>query len=102
MDIRQITGFGGVERTPERSARTERPKAADGQPGARPQDGATISDAGRETAASIDALTEQARREDPDRQAKLATLRKRLESGELSTPAVFRSVAKTMIDTGAF
>ena len=37
MDIRQITGFGGVERTPERPARTERPKAAEGQPGARPQ-----------------------------------------------------------------
>lgn len=102
MDIRQITGFGGVERTPERSARTERPKAAEGQPGARPQDGATISEAGRETAAAIDALAEKARRDDPDRQTKLATLKKRLESGELATADVYRSVAKTMIENGGF
>lgn len=102
MDIRQITGFGGVERTPERPSRTERPKTGETQPGSRQVDGATISDVSRETAASVDALTEKARQDDPERRAKLATLRQRLENGDLATPEVYRAVAKTMIERGMF
>jgi len=106
MDIRQITGFGGVERTPERSARTERPKStsgqADGQSGGRPVDGASISEVSRETAASVDPLTERARREDPERRDKVAIAKKRLESGDLTAKDVYRAVAKTLLESGEF
>ena len=100
MDIRQLTGFGGVERNPERTKQADRPRASDAFGKSPPIDGATISTDSRDTASAVDALVERAEREEPGRRERLALLEGRLESGELASPEVVRATAKSMIAAG--
>ncbi len=100
MDIRQITGSGGVERTPERTARSDRQKAAEDLRTAQAPDAATISADGRETLAAVDALTEKLKNGDQERKRAVAEAKGRLEAGKLDNLGVYRSVAQRLLQIG--
>lgn len=96
MDVGHIEGKGGVDRGAERAARREHSRRSDSVKG--PVDSAAISESGRETAAAIDELAAKARRDEPDREARVEAAQARLEAGELDATEVLRETARRMLD----
>jgi hypothetical protein len=95
---------GGVEKHSERPVEIARPPrdtkthpAAPAVDTHRAHDSATISDAGRDTARRVHDLAGKLREPDSDRKGLVAAARERLNSGELDTEAVYRSVAERLL-----
>lgn len=100
MDIRNVGNQSNVDRLGERTKRADGKRAEQAPTAAVRGDDARISDAGRETAASIAQLTERAKSDDGDREALVAAARERLLSGELDTQVVFAATAGRLADGG--
>ena len=96
MDVGHIEGKGGVDRGAERASRREHSRRSDSVKA--PVDSAAISESGRETAAAIDELAAKARRDEPDREARVEAAKARLEAGELDATEVLRETARRMLD----
>jgi hypothetical protein len=95
MDIRNVANHGNVERSSDRT------KKSDARAFVIPtvvRDQASISSAGRETAAAIEGLAERARRSDGSRDALVAAATKKLAMGELDGAAVVKATAQRLLD----
>ena len=96
MHIGNLRGAGGVERSGDR----QKPETKRTDDATRPavRDQAAISAGGRETAASVDALTEKAGSAgDGDRHEMVQRAIRRLMNGELDTHAVHQDVARQLV-----
>ena len=95
MIVGKIQGASGMERGGGRpdgvdGRRYHRPFAAD-------DDSASISQDGRESAAAVERLTGRAR-QGYDRSEVIAEAATRLRAGHLDDDAVYRAVARTLLD----
>lgn len=99
MDIGNVNNQGNVDRVGERGSRADA-KRVILTPMAPRGDDARISDAGRETAASIERLTLRAMGEDQSRDAMVEAARARLLSGALDTQEVFAATADRLAGNG--
>jgi hypothetical protein len=100
MDVNHIRGSGGTERPADKPARTERSKTADPVRTPTSPDVAAISQDGRQTAQTVDALAERLQGDDADRRQLLDEVALRLKSGALDQPAVLRATARTLLQKG--
>lgn len=98
MDIGNVKGNGGIDRTSDRPARTEGKRAQAPMP-SRQQDEAAISERARETAKSVSALAQRAQQEDPERRAVVEAARQKLQSGQLDTVAAHKETAQRLLDS---
>ncbi|MBL8736986.1 MAG: hypothetical protein JNL12_11205 [Planctomycetes bacterium] len=98
MDIRNVGSNGSVDRTGDRSKRTES-KRDDASPSV-PADRASISSAGRETAAAVEGLAERARADREDRGALVTAAMTKLMNGDLDGAAAIASAAQRLLDGG--
>ena len=99
MDIGNIQGPGGINRHSDRPDRVDARKPDAATP-ARPADSAAISDTGRETLQSVEALAERAKGGGEDRSEIVAQAAARLQSGELDTAAVLKGTAQRLFEAG--
>ena len=98
MDIRNVGSNGNIDRTGER-AKSASPKSNVLIPFVA-KDDASISDAGRQSAAAVEQLSERARGASGDRDELVAAARQKLQSGELDSNAVFASTAQKLANRG--
>ena len=98
MNIGNVKGNGGIDRSSDRPSRTEG-KPAQAPVRQMPQDEAAISPSGREAAKSVEALSRRARQDAPERQAMVEAARQRLQDGTLGTVAVHKQVAQQLLDS---
>ena len=98
MDIGNVNNQGSVDRAGERGARAAA-KRVILTPVPPRSDDARISEAGHETAALIERLTQRAMSEDAGRAALVAAAKGRLLSGELNSPEVFAATAARIAET---
>lgn len=96
MDIRKVGSNSSVDRTNDRTKRTES-KRADAAPTVR-RDEASISSASRDTAAAVEGLAERARRDDGDREAVVTTAMRKLMNGELNGAEALQGAAQRLLD----
>lgn len=96
MDIRNVANQGSVERAGDRARKAEPQRTVVIPTVARDQ--ASISAAGRETAAAIESLAERARSGDRGREELVARAAQKLVSGELDEAAVVSATARRMLD----
>lgn len=99
MNIGNVKGNGGIDRSSDRPSRTEGGRAPAPAPKVH-QDEAEISTGGRETAKAVEELAQRARRDEPERAAKVEAARQRLQKGELDSVAVHKEVARQLLDGG--
>lgn len=99
MNIGNVKGNGGIDRSSDRPARAQG-KAADAPVRKAQQDEAEISTRGRDTAKSIDTLAQRAQQDEPERGAKVEAARQKLQDGELHTVAAHKDVAARLLDGG--
>lgn len=98
MDIGKISSHGSVGRTHEQKARPAQDRTAGTESrNAHDGDKAEISTSGLETARKADAFAEAARADDPERAARVAEARARLESGAYNDPAVHEHTAARIL-----
>jgi len=95
MDIRNVANQGNVDRSSDRSKRSDArtvviPAVA--------RDEASISSAGRETAAAIEGLAERARNSDGDRGALVARAMQKLMNGDLDGRQAASATARRLLD----
>lgn len=96
MDIRNVANQGSVERSGDRTKKSVAQRTVVIPSVAR--DEASISAAGRETAAAIEGLAERARHSDRDREAIVAGALQKLVRGDLDSPAVVAATAQRLLD----
>src|SRR5688500_18698843 len=97
MDIGPLRNPGGVEKPDGRPQRTDK-RTAESVPAAA-RDEAAISESGRETAASVDALAQRARNGDEsERRTRIDRALQKLMNGDLDDPAVHAEVAKRLLE----
>lgn len=95
MDIRNVTNQSNVERSTDRK-RSEAQRTVIIPSVAR--DEASISAAGRETAAAVEGLAERARRSAVDRDQVVARAMQKLISGELDGTEAIGATARRLLD----
>lgn len=100
MDIGRLRSNGWIERPAEKPKAPDAGRAGDSAGAGRSTDSASISSRGRDTAAAAAALTERARSEGGDRDAKVAAAKARLAAGELDGKAVHEAVAAQLLRSG--
>jgi hypothetical protein len=96
MDIRNVTNHANVERSNDRTKRAEAQRTVIIPSVGR--DEASISSAGRETAAAVEGLAERARRGDRDRDQVVARAMQKLISGELDGSDAIGATAQRLLD----
>jgi hypothetical protein len=95
MDIRNVANHGKVERSSDRTKKSELPTVV--IPSAT-RDQASISTDGRATAASVEGFAERARAGGRDRDEVVAGALRKLASGELDGAAALDSTARRLLD----
>lgn len=95
MDIRNVANQGNVERAGDRTKKSDArvvliPSVA--------RDEASISAAGRDTAAAIEGLAERARQSDRNREQVVANAMRRLLGGELDSAGTLGATAQRLLD----
>lgn len=95
MDIRNVANHGKVERSSDRTKKSELPTVV--IPSAT-RDQASISTDGRATAAAIEGLAERARSGGRDRDGVVAEALRKLTSGELDGAATTAATARRVLD----
>lgn len=98
MNIGNVKGNGGIDRSSDRPARTDG-KRAQAPVRQAQHDEAEISTRGREAAKSVEALAQRAAQDEPERAAKVEAARQKLQSGDLDTVAVQKDVAQQLLDS---
>ena len=100
MDIRNVGNTGNVDHNADRSKRAEAQSAYVIPTVAK--DDAQISSTGRQTAATVEALAQRARADDPERAAKIALAIEKLQNGELDGDSVLSATAARIAGDGFF
>lgn len=95
MNIHDIGKAGNVDRSGDRT--TKAGARRDVLVPQAPRDEAKISASSREAAATVDALTERARREDGGREELVARALAKLRSGELDGEPVVAATARKLL-----
>ena len=98
MDIGNIQGPGGVNRHGDRPERVDARKSD--LVASKPSDTAAISETGRETLQSVEALAERAKGGAEDRSEIVASAAARLQSGALDSGEALKGAAQRLLDAG--
>jgi hypothetical protein len=101
MNIGNLGKPGGIDRSADRSARTDG-KRSDTPSRTGAADQAAISANGRDAAAQLEARIAAAKQEPSDRAERVVQAIRKLASGGLDTPEVHRDVAARMLDSDFF
>lgn len=99
MNTGQINGSGSIDHNANPAARVEHHERSE-QPSGRLADSAAISDSGRDTLSTVEAMTERLETESQDRLEVVESARRLLRSGELDQPEVFLETSRRMFSSG--